>query len=74
MASARKLRPCPRVYLDACALQRPFDRLTSAEERAEAAGERLIRSWTLSSRVELTWSTVPDHETLAPGHLELLAW
>ena len=63
VASVHKLRPRPRVYLDACALQRPFDPLITAEERAEAAGVLLLLSWSLSSRTELVWSTVLDHET-----------
>jgi predicted nucleic acid-binding protein len=74
MAFPRKSRPRPRIYLDSCAIQRPFDRLTSAEERAEAAGVLLLLSWSLSSRVELVWSTVLEYETIARVPLERRAW
>lgn len=74
MASVRKGRPLPRVYLDACALQRPFDRLGSAEERAEAAAVLLLLSWSLSSKVELVWSTVLDYETITRAPVERRAW
>lgn len=74
MAFPRKLQPCPRLYLDACALQRPFDRLMSAEERAEAAGVLLLLSWSLSSRVELVWSTVLEYETITRAPVERRAW
>jgi predicted nucleic acid-binding protein len=74
MASVRKVPPRPRVYLDACALQRPFDRLVSAEERAEAAAVLLLLSWSLSSRAELVWSTVLDYETITRAPAERRAW
>lgn len=74
MASPRKPRQLPRLYLDACALQRPFDRLISAEERAEAAAVLLLLSWSLSSRVELVWSTVLEYETVTRAPAERRAW
>jgi predicted nucleic acid-binding protein len=74
MASRRKVRPRPRLYLDACALQRPFDRLASAEERAEVADVLLLLSWSLSSHVDLVWSTVLDYETIKRAPLERRAW
>jgi predicted nucleic acid-binding protein len=74
MAFARKVRPRPRVYLDACALQRPFDRLGSAEERAEAAGVLLLLSWSLSSHVEIMWSTVLEYESVTRAPPDRRAW
>jgi hypothetical protein len=74
MASLRRAGPRPRVYLDACAVQRPFDRLASAEERAEAAAVLLILSWSLSSRVELVWSTVLEYETIMRAPVERRSW
>jgi predicted nucleic acid-binding protein len=62
------------VYLDACAVQRPFDRLISAEERAEASGVLLLLSWSLSSRIELVWSSVLDYETITRVPVERRAW
>jgi len=74
MTVVRNVRPRPRVYLDACALQRPFDRLISAEERAEAADVLLLLSWSLSSQVELVWSTVLEYEMVARAPSERRAW
>jgi predicted nucleic acid-binding protein len=74
MASPRKVRPRLRLYLDACALQRPFDRLTSAEDRAEVADVLLLLSWSLSSHVDLVWSTVLEYEVIKRAPLERRAW
>lgn len=74
MASPRKTHPRPRVSLDACAIQRPFDRLISAEERSEAAGVLLLLSWALSSRIEIVWSTVLEYETITRVPVERRAW
>jgi predicted nucleic acid-binding protein len=74
VAPLRRLAQRPRVYLDACAVQRPFDRLISAEERAEAAAVLLLLSWSLSSHVDLCWSTILDYETIARAPVERRAW
>jgi predicted nucleic acid-binding protein len=74
MTSPRGSAQRPRIYLDACAVQRPFDRLSSAEERAEAAAVLLLLSWSLSSRVELVWSTILDYESVARAPMERRAW
>jgi predicted nucleic acid-binding protein len=74
MAALPRIKPRPRVYLDACAVQRPFDRLASSEERAEAAAVLLLLSWSLSSRVELVWSTLLEYEAIARAPLERRSW
>jgi predicted nucleic acid-binding protein len=53
-----------RLYLDACVIQRPLDRLQSSLERAEAECTLLILEAARRGQVELLWSDVLDFECI----------
>jgi predicted nucleic acid-binding protein len=51
-----------RLYLDTCAIQRQFDDLRSARERAQAECVEILLAATVRGTVLLVWSEVLDVE------------
>lgn len=55
------------MYLDACALQRPLDRLLTGRERSEAECVLLLLEAVERGRVELVWSSPLTFEAIRRG-------
>lgn len=56
-----------RLYLDACAVQRPLDRLLTSRERSEAECVLLLLEAVERGRLDLVWSPALTFETIRRG-------
>jgi hypothetical protein len=62
------------LYLDSCALQRPFDALRAPHERAEAACVELLINAVEQRTLELGWSSVLTFECIESAPLPRAVW
>jgi hypothetical protein len=62
------------LYLDSCALQRPFDALRAPHERAEAACVELLINAVEQQALELAWSPVLTFECIDSAPIPRAVW